>query len=230
MATTPTAESVIFPGKNPFQDVRNASRDVVTLDAATVDSGNNPPTILRRGVVVAKKTADDKYREADSGVVEVAAGAQAQSAEDADGDWPTTTITVTKNGGSEVDVTLSGGANTNALVAGELNGDADFAKDYVADGSGSPLLITTKETGDQCNILVTSTLADAFGPNGAEGQGSFADVGILEEVVDMRDISGAVKDNNATIVRGPCRVVESELVSLTTDAKRALQARGAVFE
>lgn len=202
----------------------------VVLDSGNVDSGSVPTSRLREGNVMVKRTSTGKYIEADDANGDRNAGAVVTAAEAADSDWQSADITVSQNGGDKVTVSLGGSDDTNAEVATALNADADFARNYIADGSGALLTITSLRTGEDVQLTVTSDLATAFGANGTNASGTWADYGVLQRPVDQADDAGTASDTHGSIAYAKARFKESLLINLTPDARRALIGRGCSFE
>lgn len=202
----------------------------ILSDSSNVDSGSTPTTVLREGNVLVLRTSTGKYIEANDTNGDRNAGAVVTALIAADATWQSKTITCSTNGGDKVTVTLGGGDNTNALVAAALNGDADFARHYVADGTGALLTITSLKTGEDIHLLVTSSLSTAFGSTGTAASGSWADYGVLARPCDQVNEAGSASDTRASIVYAKGRFRESALINLTPDARRALIGRGCSFE
>ena len=231
MSLTPNAREIDFPGRKPFIDTLGAGRKEVTLDANTVDAGNVPTTVLRRGLVLAKKTGLQDWIDAADALANVNSPASLLSAIDVDGTWAGETITVTLNGGQQVSFAIVGA--TAAALKAELEAVAAFAANYTATVVGSAIRIDSRATGADQFLSVTVTTIDAFG-NGAgeagEAFGAYGEFGISEEVVDMLSITGSAVAKNMTIVTSRARVSTDRLESLTNDARRALEFAGIKFE
>ena len=231
MSLTPTAREINFPGRKPFINTIGAGRDEVTLDANTVDSGNTPTTVLRRGLVVAKKTGLNDWIDAADALANVNTVASLLSDIDVDGTWTGETITVTLNGGHFVSFAIVGA--TAAALKAELEAVAEFAANYTATVVGSAIRIDSRAKGADQLLEVTVTTIDAYG-NGAGAAGSafgaFGEFGITENVVDMIAIDGQAQPMNATIVKSNARVLTDRLTSLTNGARRALEFAGVKFE
>lgn len=232
MSLTPNAQEINFPGRKPFLDTRNAGRKEITMDAATVDSGNTPTSVLRRGLVVAKKTGLEDYIDADDVLANANLVASALSAIDVDGTWTGETITVHLNGGQELVSFAIVGATAAALKA-ELEAVAAFAANYTATVVGSAIRIDSRATGADQLLHADVTTIDAYGAGAGVGTdvfGSYGEFGITEEVVDMTSISGSTVAKNATIVYTNARVDLARVTSLTVEARRALEYNGFKFE
>jgi len=202
----------------------------VVVDSGNVDSGSTPTSVLREGNVLVKRTSTGRYVEANDSNGDRNTGAVVTAAEAADAGWQSKTITCTINGGKKVTVTLGGADDTNAEVATALNADADFARHYLADGSGALLTITSLETGADIVLEVTSNLSTAFGASGTQAYGEWADYGVLHRPCDLTDEAGSASHSKGSIVYAHGRFDESQLINLTGDARRALQGRGCSFE
>ena len=226
-------KAVTYPGQKPFIDTRNAIRKDVTLNSATVDSGNTPTTILRKGLVVGLETSAKTWIDASDALVNANLGATVSSLEAPDADWQSITITSTQSGGGHYSQVALGAADdtiAEVVIAMDADANQNLFYSHADSGAGDLLNITTLETGGDAYISVTSSLATAFAAAGTTAFGSWGQFGIVDEVIDMLGIDGSVEAKHVNIITGNCVVDESKLTSLTDDAKRALAANGVVFE
>ena len=203
--------------------------DQIQLDSTVVDARSDPTTLIREGLVVVLVTADGNYILADTAGGDRNASASVSASETADADWQNATITVTVDGGQPFDIVLGAGDDTDAEVVTALNANAVFAAHCLADVSGVRVRIRTREAGAHKSLLVEADVASMFGAAGTEDSGSDADYRVIEKHLDMRDpISLAAVDSPAesTIVG---HYDESELGSLSAEARATLSRRGSIF-
>lgn len=229
MSLTPAAQSVDYPGRKPFLNTNSARRKEVTLDAATVDSGNSPTTILRRGLVLAKTSGGDWIDAADATANENEA-ATVDSLEPPDSDWTGKILTFILNDEESFTVTLGTITDLNSAIA-DLNADLAFYANFIAedDGSGN-LRVKTRRKGADQYLSVAANLSTAYGGVAVTDRGSYGEFGVLEEPVDMLDISGAAAAKNGLVVTHNATVDENRLTSLTEGARVALAANGFKLE
>lgn len=202
----------------------------VVLDSTNTDAGNTPATRFRPGNVVILRTSTGRYVEADDTNADAMLPATVSAAETADTDWQSATITLALNGGPGHTVTLGAADDTDAEVVTALNGDAGFAALYIADESGGVVRIRTRQAGEGLNLLVTSSLATAYGASGTEGLGSDPAVGVTEHVVDLVDENNVAINEMVTISRVNADYDTSQLISLTNEARIVLERNGCTFD
>lgn len=200
----------------------------VDIDSSVRDDGTDMPTTrIRKGNVLCK-AATGRYVEADDADAVIDAQATVTALETADADWASTTITITENGIAIVTVTLAGSDDTDAEVAAALNADGIFKGRFKASVVSSRVVVKSLEPGAHKTVKVAGSLATAFGASGTTATGTWGEYVVTEETVD-------VVDENGTAVHAPCECSiashydESELITLTPEAKRALERAGARF-
>ena len=210
---------------------RGAEKDqAIVLDSTNTDAGNTPTFRFRPGNVVVLETATGRYREANDATGDNSAAAAVTSAEVPDAGWQSATITTNINGQDVVIVTLAATDDTVAEVVTALNANAIFAANFIADDNGGSPRITSLIAGSGISLLVTSSLATAYGAAGTEDQGEDADYRITERAVDLEDGNGVAINQqvNASFMGD---YDTSVLLNLTADARRVLESvRGSSFD
>lgn len=211
----------------------NRGRDAdsqARLDSGDTDSGATPTWRIRPGNVMVKVTSSGRYVEANDTAGDAPTAPAVLAAEAGDDDWKGAVVTLWRNGVSVVAVTLGGSDNTTALVNTALNANAIFAANAIASASGSPTktLITGLVGGADQTLKVTCDLASAFGANGTDDVGSDPDYVVTETEVDLQDRNGTAIHQDVPVSRlGDYD--ESELINLTSEARRVLLSRGSTF-
>ena len=225
LPVNPEAASIVQ--NEPFIDTRNARREAVTLNSATVDSGNSPTTQLRKGLVVGRDSGTDTWYNASNAAVDANTPAFVDSDEAPDSDWDTTTTTLV-NDGKTYTFTYASVTNLADAIA-ELEADPEIANsfDFANDGSGN-LRITSKEAGTR--LSVSSDLASAYGGVTVVSTDEFNAFGILEEtIVSTLDINGTATKRRATVITRNAVVRGSLLLDMTDEARETLKAQNIQF-
>lgn len=146
----------------------------------------------------------------------------------ADAAWANTQITISLSAGLGFVVPLDAQATTTPAVIDQLNRNAQFAAHFLASDLNGAVRIRTREAGAHKHVLVQSTLPAAFGPIGVAGAGTDADYRVTDATVEVRDLEG-----NPIEVLVPTLLVahfdESELLSLTAEARAVFARRGSFF-
>jgi len=200
----------------------------VVIDPSVTDSGSVPPWRIRPGNVLVKRTATKTYVSASDPTGDRSAPASVLALVPADATWQGATIMVTVESGVPISTVLAATDNTNALVVTRLNSNPSFAGLLVADVAGNVVRIRTLRGGREVSILVTSTLAAAFGAAGMSALGSDADYRVLEDFTDLQDNTGmAVPGIGATSLAG--YYAAQNLLNLTPEAQVVLSRNGALF-
>lgn len=201
----------------------------IIVDSTNTDATNTPTTRIREGNVLVKRTSTGRYLEANDASGDRNTAASVTSAENPDGDWDASTITVKVNGIEITAVTLASSSSTAATVAAELNADTDFAAHCNAAVSGSDVVISTLRAGADMHLEVTSDLSTAFGTTANTGFGADADYVVLLQRVDVVDhINGSAAHAGARAARVGY-FDESNLINLTAEARATLSRRGCLF-
>lgn len=224
MVLNPAQTSAQLVENQPFIDIRNARHEAVTLNSATVDSGNTPTTQLRKGLVVGERS-DGAFIDAEDATVVGNTAASITSAEAVDSDWVSKTLTASiPSEGLTVTVTAGGSDDTAAKYVTLLMADTNFAANFLAVALGSSLVITARRKG--IRIEVSSNLSTAFAAN-ASSTGTMTKYGILAaSIPSMLGIADAATDHNASIITANAIVREANLLNLTAEARQYFAAKG----
>jgi len=231
MSLTPRAAEIAYPGRKPFIDTIGATFTERTLAAATVDAGNTPTSVLRRGLVLAKKAAAEDWIDAADALANENGVAEALSTIDVDGTWTGETITLMLNDSHLVTIASIVG-NSAAALKGELEALPVFAANYTATVVGSAIQIDSRQKGGDVRLSAQLSTLDAFGGGAGVAvvfEGTWGEFGILVNVVSMPAIDGDAAEMNGSLVEGGGVVIETRLQGLTADIKKALQAKGMRF-
>jgi len=231
MATVPGQISGELVTNEPFVEVRNAQAEDVTLDSATVDSGNSPTTQLRRGLVVGYDSANLNYVGAEAAAVDAHVAALADSAEAPDVNWQAQTLTITMSDGFTHTHTL--GSNTTitnlATAITDINTDPVLASRVVASDDGGGLLRLTA-TDVTATLAVSSSLATAYGGVTVTGQPTLNKYGIMSTPIPSTiGLTGAAEAQQVGIFTGRMVVDASLCFELTAAARIFFEANGVVF-
>lgn len=215
-------------------------------DTGAVAAGLPRATILRPGMVLAKKASDGLFYPADdttniggsicsqasvTSLIAIAATAAGK------------VLKIKMCGGSEFSVTMGGGDNTCDLVVTKLNSDARFAANLIASNDGSDKLVikslragvneyfelTDGNFHDQGGVA-NDTFADNTKAGGSDGDYRVLGLGGggYEDHLDMLGRDGAVADQGApNLLAG--EFDESELLNSTPEAKAVLRRNGSIF-
>jgi hypothetical protein len=210
--------------------------DVVVAGGQTTNYPATGGKQLAPGTVVVKESGDGLYYLAD-GADGVNAGdlntaAVVNSAEAADGDWKSKTITwtVTYPDGLVAAGTIAAGGDDDdtAKFVTLLNADVNFRNHLIA--SDETVLRVTSLVKGNVRVHVTSNLSTAYGANGVQATGVEADYRVVAQHGSLVDLSGASRDSDpvATLLRGKFRT--DELRNLSNEARAVLLGRGSLFE
>lgn len=207
----------------------DGSRSIQAKDVTAASGQTSAITPDHRhppGTVLGYRTSTGKYELADSGSVRVNTPAYADALETADTDWQSATITVTVNGQAVV-VTLGAGDDTDAEVVAALNADAGFAGVAFASVVASVVRVSARSMSD--HLTVVSSLATAFGATALASEDPVYGIyRVTTAFYDLKDIDGTAVDALAHVLEAG-HFDESELSSLTNDARAALLAQGSKF-
>lgn len=207
----------------------------ITLDSTNADAGAGVSGLFRSGNVVVKKSGGSTYVEADDATAEVSTRASVTSTNSSFTSGGTTFKW--KRNGVEHTVTNTTGTGTVADWVTDLNADAHFAADLIADDS-SGLRIRSLRAGEAESFQITDgTLnADAAFTEDAIISGSDADVRITEEHGQVTDDSGAAKIDNVTASRNGHYSLANLIIGGTKGAtldpehRAILERRGCIFD
>ena len=201
----------------------------VTIDSGQSDSGSTPTSRIREGRVVVLRTSTGRYVFADDANGDRCTPPVVTAAEAADGDWASTTITLKRNGATVVTVTLGAGDNTTNLVVTALNANAAFRANAIASASSGRVVVTGLVGGAGESIEIVASLATAFGTAGtASDSGEDADYAVTTQATTLLDPLGVAAHALAPALAAG-NFDESELLSLTGEAKVVLSRRGSIF-
>jgi len=200
----------------------------IVVDSSVQDQGSVPPWRIRPGNVLVKRTATNTYVTAQDPSGDRNAPATVLALIPADATWQGATITVTVDSGVPIATVLAATDNTNALVVTRLGLNPSFSGLLVADVLGNVVRIRSLRGGREVSLVVTSTLATAFGPQGAFALGTDADYRVLEDFTDLQDNTGvAVPGIGATSLSA--YYATANLVNLSIEAQVVLSRNGAQF-
>ena len=223
MSATPAQYSAEAEENYPFIDRRNAQLLSITIHEDTVDSGSTTTTQLRPGLVLGETSTAGVFIDAGDATVAASTKSSVTSAENVDGDWASTTITVeVLETGASYSVTASGTDDTAAEFVTLINGDAGIAAVVVASADGSDLVITAREYG--VTIKVTSDLATAFGASGTTSTNGDVTRHVIldQQILSMLEFGTARKKQAVSVVANAV-VRESLLTSLTAEARQSFK-------
>ena len=198
----------------------------VILDSGLSDSGSTPTFRIRPGNCVVKKTSSGTYVAANDATGDRCGPASVSALEAASAAWNSLAITFTVDGGVPFSVTLQAGTGTNAAAVTDLNNNAIFAANCIADVSGGFVRIRTNPGGEGATLLVNAaSRAAAFGANGTGGQGTDADYVVTEDFGDTKDLNAAAV--NVSVPASKCgSFVAANIINLTSEARAVLTRRG----
>jgi len=229
MATVPGQISGELVTNEPFIEVRNAQAEDVTLNAATVDSGNSPTTQLRRGLVIGYDGGNLDFVGAAAAAVDAHVAAFADSAEAPDADWASETLTIELSGGFTHTITLDAGITNLATAITDINTDAALGSVVVASDDGGGLLRLTPTNVTQ-TIAVSSSLATAYGGVTVTGSPTLTKYGIMSTPIPSTiGLTGAAEAQQVGMFTGRMVVDASLCFELTAAARIYFEANGVVF-
>ena len=189
--------------------------------------------MLRPGNILLKGADETYYGDTTNGVQSAAAAAVSAMVPDAT--WATKTVVCSVDGVQIVSVALGGGVAALADVIAALQANAIFNAWFTAanDGTGK-LKISTLEVGAGATLLVTSSLATAFGASGTSGVGSDGDWIVTDQYCFLQDpmsssAPGRVSGARAGIFK-QANLVWGGVNVLPADFTRVMAARGSRFE
>lgn len=219
--TTLTDVAFLIDGSRTVQreDVLVASGQTSSL---TPDHRHPPGTVLREKASTGKWYLATDITNGDTGT---AATITSSSHTDGNG-----AIVVVGNHGT-ISVTTTTGSGTEANNATDLNADADFAAFYTASSGGGELTITSNaKSEEEWFYLDSTTMATAAFAEGVANavQGVSPKFCVTTTFVELKDINATAKDELVSALSAG-NFDESELSSLTLDAKAELIRTGSAF-
>lgn len=207
----------------------------IVVDSSVTDTGSTPNNWIRPGLVVAKHASDGRYYAADSANAKKNGQASIASLVAIGAGAASDTFKWKYKGGEEQTVTGGAGDDTAAEWVTALNADADFSADLIASAAGSTLTIKSKRAGaDEYFEITTGTLNDQGGAaddtfvKNTQHAGTDGDYLVLDSHFDVKDANNVAV--NALVTGFPKgHFDESELRSLTKEARAVLQKNGSIF-
>lgn len=235
----PNLVTVTRTEKCPLYNRQGLVEESAVLDSTVGDGSTNansnlsaPAWQVPAGLVVCQDGSGSKWVEANDKDRKGGAMASVTSAEDVDAGWASAVIKLYIDGQLVATVTAAGTDDTAAEFVTLLNADQSFAANAIASASGSALVITAlRGHSMRVHCSLDTAYDDAGASSGSEesAAATVARYGVTLHPCVLQDLNGNAID-------GPTKIAtagvfkESELTSLTGEAKGALIAQGAIFK
>lgn len=235
----PNLVTVTRTEKCPLYNRQGLVEENAVLDSTVGDGSTNansdlsaPAWQVPAGLVVCQDESGSKWVEANDKDRKGGAMAAITSAEDVDAGWASGTLKLYIDGQLVASVPAAGTDDTAAEYVTLLNANASFAANAFASASGSALVITALRGHSMRVHHTLDTAYDDAGAGGGSEESAAATVaryGVTLHPCVLQDLNGNAIDGPTKIAtKGVFK--ESELTSLTGEAKGALIAQGAIFK